>query len=110
MNIDFKNNKIQKALTDARETQKVFGNMARKVAQRMEQLKAAPTLADMENYPAARCHYLKGDRKGVWAIDISVNHRILFEIAQKNLKMNKSGSINSGKVTHIVIIDAADYH
>ena len=75
----FKNNKLKKILSDPREIQKAFGNMAKKVSQRMEQLKAAPTLSDMVNYQAARCHQLKGERKDEWAIDISVNHRMILK-------------------------------
>ena len=110
MNIDFKNNKIRKVLSDAREMQKAFGNMAKKVSQRMEQLKAAPALSDMVNYQAARCHQLKGERKGEWIVDISVNHRMIFEINQNPVPQNKDGSVNTLKVTDIMIIETTDYH
>ena len=110
MNIDYKNNKIRKVLSDAREMQKAFGNLAKKVSQRMEQLRAAPTLANMQMYQAARCHELKGERKGEWAIDISVNHRMIFEINQQPLPSNKDGSVDTKKVTGIMITETTDYH
>src|SRR5450755_2118276 len=110
MDIDFKNNKLRRILTDAREMQKAFGNLAKKVSQRMEQLKAAPALSDMINYPAARCHQLKGERKDEWAIDISVNHRMIFEINQDPIPLNKDGAVNTLKVTNIMIIATTDYH
>ena len=110
MNIDFKNNRIKKALSDAGEMQKQFGNMAKKVSQRMEQLRAAPTLAVMQRYQAARCHPLKGVRKGEWAIDISVNHRMIFEICHQPVPINKDGSVNTLKVTDIMIMETTDYH
>ncbi len=110
MNIDFKNNKIKKALSEAGEMQKAFGNMAKKVSQRMEQLRAAATLADMESYQAARCHELKGERKGEWAIDISVNYRMIFEINQNPVPLNKDGSVDTKKITDIMIIETTDYH
>lgn len=84
--------------------------MAKKVSQRMEQLRAAPTLADMQNYQAARCHQLKGERKSEWAVDISVNHRMIFEINQTPVPLNKDGSVNTIKVTDIMIIETTDYH
>lgn len=110
MKIDFKKNKIRKALSDVREMQKAFGIMAKKVSQRMEQLRAAPTLADMQSYQAARCHELKGERKGEWAIDISVNHRMIFEINQQPVPLNKDGSVDTKKVTDIMIIETTNYH
>ena len=110
MNIAFKNKKLQTALTDAREMQKQYGNMAKKVAQRMEQLRAAPNLAVMQSYQAARCHLLKGDRNEQWAIDISGNYRMIFEINQSPVPQQKDGSINTLKVTDIMIIETTDYH
>ncbi len=110
MNIDFKNNRIKKAISDAREMQKAFGNMAKKVFQRMEQLKSVTTLAEMQMYQAARCHELKGERKGEWAINISVNHRMIFEINQHPVPLNKDSSVDTKKVTDIMIIETTDYH
>ncbi len=110
MKIDFKNNKIRKALSDAREMQKAFGIMAKKVSQRMEQLTTVTTLAEMQMYQAARCHELKGERKGEWAVDISVNHRMIFEINQQPLPLNKDGSVDTKKITDIMIIETTDYH
>jgi len=40
--------------------------MARKVAQRISELKATETLEDMRSLPAANCHELKGNRKESW--------------------------------------------
>ncbi len=110
MQVDFNDKKLRKYLTDAREMQKAFGNMAKKVSQRMEQFRAAPTLADMVNYPAARCHQLKGERSGEWAVDISVNHRMVFRINQNPIPLNRDGTVNALKVTEIMIIETADYH
>ena len=110
MTIEFGSNKLRKTLTDAREMQKAFGKMAQKVNQRMEQLKAAPSLLDMVNYPAARCHQLKGDRKSEWAVDVSVNHRMIFEIDQNPIPVKKDGSVDTLKIINIKIIEIADYH
>ena len=110
MNIEFGSNRLRKTLTDAREMQKAFGNMAKKVNQRMEQLKAAPSLYDMVNYPAARCHQLKGDRKSEWAVDISVNHRMIFEINHDPIPVRKDGSVDTLKIVNIMITGTADYH
>ena len=39
-------------------------------------------------------HYLKGDRKGLWAIDVNKNWRIVFEFKDGN----------------VYIVDYEDYH
>jgi hypothetical protein len=74
--ISFKSRKLKKNLTDPKEMLKSFGQMARKVKQRMEDLQGVDNLAIMRTIPAARCHELTGNRKGsigcrcFWSIPI----------------------------------------
>jgi len=110
MNVDFKSNKLRKILTNAREIQKEYGTMAKKVAQRMEQLDSSPNLAVLISIPAANCHSLTGDRKGEWAVDISGNYRLIFEINQDPVPMKNDGSVDSILVTDIRILETTDYH
>ena len=110
MNLAYKNNKLQKSLTDAREIQKSYGTMARKVAQRMEQFLAAPNLAILMALQGANCHPLKGDRNGEWVVNISGNYRLIFEINQNPIPANEDGSINTNLVTDIRIMGKDDYH
>jgi proteic killer suppression protein len=110
MKIDFKNNKLTKAFTDAGEIKKRYGTMAKKVSLRMDQFYASPILADMQANPSANCHALKGEREGQWAVDISANYRMIFEINQHPVPVNKDGSVNTQKVTDILIIETTDYH
>jgi len=79
MEISYKRNKLEKQLTDPKTLSKTFGIMAKKVNQRMKDLSSAETLADMRQIPAARCHELKGDKKGWLAVDVSGNYRLVFE-------------------------------
>ncbi|MFN2457994.1 MAG: type II toxin-antitoxin system RelE/ParE family toxin [Chitinophagaceae bacterium] len=83
--------------------------MAKKVSLRMDQFYASPFLSDIIENPSANCHALKGERYGQWAVDISANYRLIFEINQ-SIPMNKDGSINTLKVTDIMIIEITDYH
>lgn len=47
-------------------------------------LDTAQTLKDM-NIPGFRLHPLKGDRKGLWAIEVSHNWRLVFRFADGNV-------------------------
>lgn len=78
MKVRYKNNKLKKSVVDARAIIKNYGTRAKLVKQRLEEIKAAKSLADFQFIPKANCHELKGNRKGKLAIDISANHRIIF--------------------------------
>ena len=79
MEISYKNRKLEKQLTDPREMSKSFGQLARKVNQRLKELTDADNLAIMRTIPAARCHELSGDHNGELAVDVSGNYRMIFE-------------------------------
>jgi toxin HigB-1 len=49
-----------------------------KIRIRLAALDTATTIEDMD-LPGFRLHPLKGDKKGLWAIDVSKNWRITFE-------------------------------
>ena len=79
MDIFFKTGVIQKLCSKNAVAQKKLGpKMARKLQQRMMELKAAETLADISHLPPARCHELKGNRKGQLSVDLEQPHRLLF--------------------------------
>ena len=54
-----------------------------KLRMRLTALDTAKTLEDMD-LPGFRLHPLKGDKQGVWAIDVSKNWRITFEFIDGN--------------------------
>ena len=54
-----------------------------KIRIRLAALDTATTVDDMD-LPGFRFHPLKGDKQGVWAIDVSKNWRITFEFIDGN--------------------------
>lgn len=97
-------------MTRPKEMAKAFGQLARKVNQRKEDLKAADTLAVMRMIPAARCHELKGDRKGELAVDVSGNCRLIFEPEHDPIPEKEDGGLNWEEITAIEILEIQDYH
>jgi plasmid maintenance system killer protein len=108
--IYYKSRKLEKQLKDPRELAKSFGQLARKVNQRLKDLEAADNLAIMRTIPAARCHELTGDRKGALAVDISGNYRMIFEPYHVPVPQKEDGGLNWEAVTKIQIVDIEDYH
>ncbi len=110
MKIKYRKNKLEKQLSNASEIKKAFGERARKISARLDEIDASPSLLVLMQIPAANCHPLTHDRKGEWAVDISGNFRIIFEIAHATIPQNGDGSINLGLVTDICILEIKDYH
>lgn len=110
MEISYSSNKIKKKLSSPSEIKKAYGTMAKKVQMRMDEIEASPNLAVLMQLPAANCHPLKGDRNGEWAVDISGNYRMIFEIDQNPVPTKGNGEIETINVTDIRIIETTDYH
>jgi proteic killer suppression protein len=79
-----------------------------KIQLRLDQLRAALTLADMAALPAARCHELQGDRQGQLAVDLVHPWRMIFTPVEWIEK--DAGGLDWSKVEVIVIEEIVDYH
>lgn len=110
MELSYKNNKLKKQLTQPKHMAKAFGQLARRIDQRMEDLKAADTLEGMRLIPGARCHELSGKRKGELAVDVSGNYRLIFKPDHDPLPEKEDGVLNWEEVTAIRILEVDDYH
>ncbi len=108
--LSFKTKKLEKQLTDLSQMKRAFGNMAKKVNQRMEELKSSDNVDLLMSIPAARCHQLSGDKKGSFAVDISNNHRLIFEPNHDPVPRKDDNSIDRIRITDIQILGTEDYH
>jgi proteic killer suppression protein len=66
---------------------------ALRLEERLQALHTATTIEDMD-LPGWRLHPLKGDRIGLWAVNVSGNWRVIFEF----------------KDNHAYVVDYEDYH
>lgn len=110
MELSYRTRKLEKQLTDPRLLVKSFGELARKVNQRMKELSDAENLAILRTIPATGCHELKGDRKGELAVTISGNYRLIFEPVDDPIPRKNDGGLDWEKVTYIQINEIEDYH
>lgn len=84
--------------------------MTRKLQQRMMELKAAETLADISHLPPPRCHELAGDRCGQFSVDLEHPFRLLFIPAHNPIPCRDDGGVDREQVTEIEIIAIDDTH
>ena len=80
MEITYKSRKIEKVCTIASEAEKKYGlEMAEKIHQRIDEIDASDTIEEMVQFHIGRCHPLKGNRKGQYAMDLVHPYRLVFE-------------------------------
>ena len=111
MVIYFKTKKLQKICNNTNDAIKKLGpKMARKLQQRLMELKAASCLADISKLPPPRCHHLFGNRKGQLSVDLEHPYRLLFISANNPAPVTQTGGLMWAKVTEIEIVEIADTH
>jgi len=111
MEILFKTRKLQKKMNSKAELVREYGKEnAKVIMRRMMVLHAAECLADVPRRPPDRCHSLSGKRKGQYAVDAKHPYRIIIEPASNPIPLLEDGSIDTGRVTSIWILEVKDYH
>ena len=110
MEIGYQSNKLRKQLTNPKELAKAFGQLAKKVNQRHEELKSVDNLSVMRLLPAACCHELSCNRNGTLAVKVSGNYRLVFQVSNDPIPQNHDGGLDWEAVTAITIIEIVDYH
>lgn len=104
MKISFGSKKIKNVFESEKELVRSFGLVqAKKITQRVNELLAANSLFDIHCIPSARLHFLAGNYKDKFAIDLKHPFRLLIEADNGDLQNLKT-------ITEIKIIKVEDYH
>ncbi len=81
MIVNFKTKKLEKCYCQGKQAQKEFGSqIAKKYIQRVNLIKAAKDLDEVMSLPGLRCHPLKGNRKGQYAVKLTSFYRLIFTV------------------------------
>lgn len=111
MVIVFKTPKLSKECTKERLTVKSYGaERAKLLKRRLSELAAANILEDLRPLHQARCHELKGNRKGQLSVDLDGPYRLIFEPAHNPVPKKPDGGLDWKKVTEIRILGVEDTH
>jgi len=111
VDILFKNHKLEKLFNDERALRRERGDrQAELLRQRMTELRAAENLETMRYLLRARCHELKGDRKGQLSVDLNHPYRLLFAPDHEPIPVLLDGGLDWTKVTRIRILGIEDTH
>ena len=110
MKVCFANNKLRKQLSSISDIKRHFGNNAKRVATRIADMEAADNLEILIQIPPAKCHPLLGDKKGLWAVSVSANHRLIFEILNDPIPIIRNNEVDVKCVDSVRIVKIEDYH
>lgn len=111
MIILFKTKKLAKTCNHKKQATRTYGpELADILMRRLDELRAAARLADMRTLPQARCHELKGNRKGQLSVDLRGPYRLVFKPADDPIPKKRDRGLDWGRVETIKVIDVEDTH
>lgn len=110
MELDFSSKKLRRQMQSAVELKRAFGQLAKPIQMRLGVLAKASTLADVPRCPPERCHELKQNLAGRFAVVLKDNWRLIFRPDHQPVPTKEGGGIDSSNVTAIVIEGVVDYH
>ena len=88
MQIEFRTKKLQKQYVQQKLAVKAYGNeVARKYIQRINIIKQAKDFDELSGLPGLKCHPLKGDREGQYAISLTGFYRLIFTLVGESLEI-----------------------
>jgi len=83
---------------------------AKKLKQRLMELMAADSLADISHLPPSRLHELKGNRAGQFSVDLEQPYRLVFIPAHDPIPRNDDGGVDLDKIVEIEVLGIFDAH
>lgn len=82
----FRTHKLEKCFLDSKLAFRTFGqDVGERYIQRIQILQAIPNVPMLQALPMLRCHALKGNRAGEWAINLTGQIRLIFTIISQEL-------------------------
>jgi proteic killer suppression protein len=106
----FVSDKLKRVMSTQRVLQKEWGHEgAKKITLRLQQLEAAPALAEMRHLPGD-CHELTGDRAGHLAVDVHKGFRLIFHPTADPAPRKSDGGLDWTQVDSVTVTEVVDYH
>lgn len=88
MEIRYANKKIDAVCTDAAAAKKAYNkNMAEQIQKRIDQIKAASSVEELIQYRIGKCHMLKGNREGQYAMHLTEPWRLVFTVDKDTVQI-----------------------
>nr|DAD98771.1 MAG TPA: RelE-like toxin of type II toxin-antitoxin system HigB [Siphoviridae sp. ctINK4] len=99
--------KLARIIDDEKLILKEYGqDIGRKLIQRISELSAANNLSEISHLGPQFLHLLKGNYKGLFAVTLTGNYRLIFEAYDEQDEI----TLKKGEATQILIREVVDYH
>lgn len=109
MEVSFDGPGLAEMCASEKELRKKCGMVrARKIQQRLKDLRAVQSLADMRLMPG-RCHELRENLAGQLSLDLDHPYRLLFRPAE-DTEPSPGGGLDWAKVTAVVVLSVTNTH
>ena len=96
--VTYKSKSLEKICTDVSKAIRKYGEeIAQKIYQRLNEIRAAPSVEIMIQCHIGRCHRLEGNRSGQYSVDLAQPYRLIFTVKGEEIQIAK-------------IIEIVDYH
>lgn len=110
MKILFHSRRLKKECNEHKKLVRKHGPIrAKKIRQRLDDLRAAEVLEDMR-YGPGRLHPLKGNRAEQFSLDLDGPYRLIFEPANNPIPRKEDGGLDWTKITAVTILEVKDTH
>lgn len=104
----FADRRLQRACASEAKLRSEYGaERARKINQRLQQLRVAESLADLTTMPG-RFHALGSDRAGCFSLDLDGPYRLIFEPGKG--PEDGDDDLDLASVHSVVVLEVVDYH
>lgn len=81
MHVSFRTKRLETCFRSERDAVRTYGpQVARRYVQRVQILQTVRDVEEARRLPAIRCHPLKGDRAGEWAVNLTGFQRLIFTV------------------------------
>ena len=88
MEVTFRTRKLKREYREYARAVKSYGTeVARKYVQRIDIIKQVRNIEELIRLPGLRCHALKGDRHGQYAVKLTGFYRLIFTLKGESLEI-----------------------
>jgi len=109
--IVFGNRRLSRVLNSEANLVETYGPQnAKTIRVRLAFLAAAPSLKEVPRGKPTRCHELRGNRTGQFAVDLKHPQRLVFVPAHNPVPHLADGGYDLERITAIEIVAVEDYH